>query len=671
MTEKKVAVRVVAEGGQLVRAEFTNIGREGQRALEGIESASRRTGAAMQNVGFQVQDFAVQVAGGTSASRALAQQLPQLLSGFGLWGVALGTVTALLPLFVSGVMDGADAAEGLADKVKLLEQATADYLDAVEANKIAVGELREEYGTLADEVKRALDIQEALNLSRQKKAQTLTAQEVMKSVSGGVSGIGDVATLEAALKGYDALIAKRNELTRTILDQSSSQNLPEGSDPLLEALQIDTQIQNIERVKQALADLAAQYGITVDEAGKLVSASAALANADPGAAQVEAADRLSAVLIEIFGSAAAVEEKFAGVLDSLTQIAQEGSKVAQSMQESGVLAGIFRDALDQASSVLDGVSGKYGPIIANIQAAATAAWDWASAMAAAVSAGQDAGSLDAAGNPTSLPAGSRGRRAPPRPPAELGIPDLPRIGGGGGGGGGVSDEQREYNELMREAERVIAATRTEAEKYKDEIAKLDEMLAANLLTQDQYDKALDQLKQRFSDIDNEAAKTKDSFKEFFSSIISGSDSAGEALSNLLSSFADRMASAGFDALWGLLFPSANGNVFSGGDVMAFANGGVVGGPTLFPMRHGGIGLMGEAGPEAIMPLQRGADGRLGVISSGQEGGVAVTVQVNVDARGAVEGVAQQVSEAVRKQIPEIVKQAVAGVGAAKRRGYPV
>lgn len=71
MTEKKVAVRVVAEGGQLVRAEFTNIGREGQRALEGIESASRRTGAAMQNVGFQVQDFAVQVAGGTSASLSL------------------------------------------------------------------------------------------------------------------------------------------------------------------------------------------------------------------------------------------------------------------------------------------------------------------------------------------------------------------------------------------------------------------------------------------------------------------------------------------------------------------------------------------------------------------------------------------------------------------------
>ena len=59
--------------------------------------------------------------------------------------------------------------------------------------------------------------------------------------------------------------------------------------------------------------------------------------------------------------------------------------------------------------------------------------------------------------------------------------------------------------------------------------------------------------------------------------------------------------------------SANGNVFANGRVMAFASGGVVGSPTLFPMARG-VGLMGEAGPEAIMPLQR-IGGKLGVRSS--------------------------------------------------------
>lgn len=60
----------------------------------------------------------------------------------------------------------------------------------------------------------------------------------------------------------------------------------------------------------------------------------------------------------------------------------------------------------------------------------------------------------------------------------------------------------------------------------------------------------------------------------------------------------------------------------GGSVQAFSHGGVVTGPTTFPMR-GGMGLMGEAGPEAILPLERGADGRLGVSA----GGGARTVQV--------------------------------------------
>lgn len=76
------------------------------------------------------------------------------------------------------------------------------------------------------------------------------------------------------------------------------------------------------------------------------------------------------------------------------------------------------------------------------------------------------------------------------------------------------------------------------------------------------------------------------------------------------------------ALGGLLASGLN-TVMSG--VTPFAKGGVVGGPTTFPL-GGGRGLMGEAGPEAIMPLTRGADGRLGVQASG---GQSVTVVMNI------------------------------------------
>lgn len=63
-----------------------------------------------------------------------------------------------------------------------------------------------------------------------------------------------------------------------------------------------------------------------------------------------------------------------------------------------------------------------------------------------------------------------------------------------------------------------------------------------------------------------------------------------------------------------------------GRVMPFAKGGVISQATAFPMR-GGMGVMGEAGPEAIMPLSRGPDGRLGVRAAG--GGQAVNVTFNI------------------------------------------
>jgi hypothetical protein len=58
--------------------------------------------------------------------------------------------------------------------------------------------------------------------------------------------------------------------------------------------------------------------------------------------------------------------------------------------------------------------------------------------------------------------------------------------------------------------------------------------------------------------------------------------------------------------------SANGNAFAGGNAMAFASGGIVNRTTAFGMSGGRFGIMGEAGPEAILPLHRGPDGKLGV-----------------------------------------------------------
>lgn len=77
--------------------------------------------------------------------------------------------------------------------------------------------------------------------------------------------------------------------------------------------------------------------------------------------------------------------------------------------------------------------------------------------------------------------------------------------------------------------------------------------------------------------------------------------------------------------------AANGMIAANG-IQPFAMGGIVDQPTLFRFASGGagnLGLMGEAGPEAIMPLKRGRDGKLGVAGGGGE----TNITVNVDAKG--------------------------------------
>jgi phage-related minor tail protein len=65
-----------------------------------------------------------------------------------------------------------------------------------------------------------------------------------------------------------------------------------------------------------------------------------------------------------------------------------------------------------------------------------------------------------------------------------------------------------------------------------------------------------------------------------------------------------------------------------GAIKPFAAGGVIGTPTYFPLATGGLGLAGEAGPEAIVPLARGTDGRLGVAMNGGGAVGNVTIQIS-------------------------------------------
>jgi lambda family phage tail tape measure protein len=109
---------------------------------------------------------------------------------------------------------------------------------------------------------------------------------------------------------------------------------------------------------------------------------------------------------------------------------------------------------------------------------------------------------------------------------------------------------------------------------------------------------------------------------------------GSLLGSLFSS-SSSSSSAGIAASDAAFLASAKGNVFDRGNVIPFAKGGgIINQPVTFPVAGGKTGLMGEAGPEAIMPLARGADGKLGVaMQSG--GGSSRTSNAPANQRGAI------------------------------------
>ena len=128
-----------------------------------------------------------------------------------------------------------------------------------------------------------------------------------------------------------------------------------------------------------------------------------------------------------------------------------------------------------------------------------------------------------------------------------------------------------------------------------------------------------------------ATQFASTMRKAFSDAVSG----GKQFDDVLKSLALRLSSLTVtNALKPLAKELAGGfaDLFGGAgaasaaNVLPFASGGVIGAPSYFPLPSRGVGLAGEAGPEAIMPLTRGSDGRLG-ISMGAGAPANVTVQI--------------------------------------------
>lgn len=142
-------------------------------------------------------------------------------------------------------------------------------------------------------------------------------------------------------------------------------------------------------------------------------------------------------------------------------------------------------------------------------------------------------------------------------------------------------------------------------------------------------------------IDQLAKKVGSTLSGAFLSAVSGSKSLRTVLADIGRSLADIALKAAFKPLENLAGQLIGQTLGAGlgnlPNVRPFAKGGVLAAPAYFPLGQG-LGLAGEAGPEAIMPLSRGSDGRLGVRSSATP---ATTINFNVSSNDAKSFVAAE------------------------------
>jgi hypothetical protein len=278
-------------------------------AAKAATSGISKFAPAITNAGFQVQDFAVQVASGQSAMMAFAQQFPQLIGVLGfsgklaMAGAAIGTFAAVAFAVAPMLFDIGKKAKSAEDHIDGMNSALNAAQAAVDAALLPLDKLVEKYGNLALVVRQA-----SVNIAELKLAEALTAvDESLKSTGNQFSYLlGSIYDLEG--------------LTSKMAMPSAMKDL-----------------------ENRVRALGAQFGLTEDEARKLLSAYQAMRDAEGPEAQTRAAAAMAEELKRAYGSASAMPKEVrelysllnsttmpAAELDRLTRMASQALGVATS-----------------------------------------------------------------------------------------------------------------------------------------------------------------------------------------------------------------------------------------------------------------------------------------------------------------------------------------------------
>ena len=222
---------------------------------------------------------------------------------------------------------------------------------------------------------------------------------------------------------------------------------------------------------------------------------------------------------------------------------------------------------------------------------------------------------------------------------------------------GVHGEQREELEKVIEIENRLGEARHLVSQKQIEAMANEELALERKLQREQeiYELGSQNVENLLMTVVNGTSSIEDAFKSMLANIIS------EIYNQYVAKGAADVAGNFLVSLF-----SAKGNAFGTGGVKMFANGGVVDSPTLFNY-SGGTGMMGEAGPEAIMPLKRNSQGKLGVEVSGSSQSVVVNNNWHIAANG--DAAVKAIIQSETPKIIEKTKLAVVDANRRNRRGF--
>lgn len=319
------------ELGRIDQTKYNDELKRAQTALHntanGIEEVGRKGiqgGTGLGNLGFQIQDFAVQVGAGTSATQAFAQQFPQLASGFGPLGIALGTVAAILVPLGGYLLSAGDGAEAMDDRLKDLEKSTDAMTAAAEAANMPLSALEARYGGLADEIQRASQASALFTAAIARRDAIATTNALGKSMGFAIPD-ADAAPVQwngnvnadrqrLILRAQEGAVKRLREETGATEEQFDRLRMAINRTDSSNSL--EAAVQDGENLASVLAEIALSPGITDEQFRRLSAWQAQVAAvAAQTARQVEAEKSARQSLIDTYDQTTQALAKNAGEME--------------------------------------------------------------------------------------------------------------------------------------------------------------------------------------------------------------------------------------------------------------------------------------------------------------------------------------------------------------------